>query len=68
MLRKNKLSKKEKLRPRGGHESEVKAQEGHEGEVKAQGRATRKCEFSARGVPSVEQTHDMVAQCMVDPC
>ena len=52
----------------GGHESEVKAQKGHEGEVKAQGGATRKCEFSARGVPRVEQTHDMVAQRMVDPC
>ena len=39
-LRKHKLSKREKLRPRGGHESEVKAQEGHMGEV-------RRCEFSA---------------------
>ena len=37
MLRKSELSKREKLRPRGRHESEVKAQEGHEGDVKAQG-------------------------------
>ena len=45
----------------------VKAQEGHEGEVKAQKRARRKCEFSARREPRVEQTHDMVAQRMVGP-
>ena len=38
VLRKSELSKREMLRPRGGHESEVKAQKEHEGEVKAQGR------------------------------
>ena len=34
--RRSKPSKKEKLRPSGGHENEVKAQGGHESEVKAQ--------------------------------
>ena len=36
MLTRSEESKTEELRPRGGHENDVKAQEGHEGEVKAQ--------------------------------
>ena len=35
-FRRSERSKREKLRPRGGRESDVIAQEGHEGEVKAQ--------------------------------
>ena len=35
MLTRSEETEREKLRPRGRHESNVKAQEGHEGEVKA---------------------------------
>ena len=46
-LRRSELSKREKLRPRGGHESDVKAPEGHEDEVKAQDEGGGRCEFNA---------------------
>ena len=51
----------------GGHESNMKAQEGHEWRSESPRRARRRCEFTARREPRVEQTHDMVAQRMVGP-
>ena len=53
MLTRSEESKREKLRPREGTESPR--------------RARRRCEFTARRAPRVEQTHDMVAQRMVGP-
>ena len=50
-------SKKERVRPR--ERTRVR--------VEAQGESRRRCEFNARGDPRVEQTHDVVAKCMVDP-
>ena len=50
-------------------EKEVNAQEGRERQERDEGAQGRQEEeFNARGKPRVEQTHDMVAEGLMDPC